>query len=194
MNIELNLDEFAVLNTCLNSAIERKRILLNEEREYMKSCSEPFSKNAKDAIDRIADLEAELSELRSLSKKINGESNTRTDDSCCNCDAYDEDREGCTLPSCDKSYACSKDVSESDLNELVITVNDYITRNDPDVEIIIEAMIPGTCTSERYFKGMLGDVPEKLRNVEVIKRSWSVLNEMWVLDVSRDPSLKEVQA
>lgn len=25
---------------------------------------------------------------------------------CYNCDAYDSDREGCTMPSCDKSYAC----------------------------------------------------------------------------------------
>lgn len=47
---------------------------------------------------------------------------------------------------------------------------------------------------ERYFKGMLGEIPERLRNVEVIERSWSVLNEMWVLGVPRDPSLKEVQA
>lgn len=76
----------------------------------------------------------------------------------------------------------------------VKTIDDYITRNDADVEIIIEGMIPGTCTSERYFKGKLGEVPERLRNVEVIERSWSVLNEMWVLDVARDSSLLEVQA
>lgn len=25
---------------------------------------------------------------------------------CYNCDAYDEEREGCTMPSCDRSYAC----------------------------------------------------------------------------------------
>ena len=31
-----------------------------------------------------------------------------SNEECYNCDAYDEDREGCTLPSCDKSYACSK--------------------------------------------------------------------------------------
>ena len=74
------------------------------------------------------------------------------------------------------------------------TVNDYIIRNDPDVEIIIRGLFPKSCMVEQYFKGMLGEVPEKLRNVEVIRRSWSVLNEMWVLGVARDPSLKEVQA
>lgn len=25
---------------------------------------------------------------------------------CYNCDAYDEEREGCTMPSCDRTYAC----------------------------------------------------------------------------------------
>ncbi len=74
------------------------------------------------------------------------------------------------------------------------TVNDYIIRNDPDVEIIIEGLFPKSCMVEPYFKGMLGEVPEKLRNVKVIKRSWSLLNEMWCLGVARDPSLKEVQA
>ena len=74
------------------------------------------------------------------------------------------------------------------------TVNDYIIRNDPDVEIIIEGLFPKSCMVEPYFKGMLGEVPEKLRNVKVIERSWSLLNEMWVLGVARDPSLKEVQA
>ena len=73
-------------------------------------------------------------------------------------------------------------------------VNDYITRNEKDVEIIIEGIFPDSCQVEQYFKGMLGDVPEKLRNVEVIERSWSVLNEMWCLGVARDRSLLEVQA
>ena len=152
MNIELSLDEFTVLNTCLNSAVEQKRILLNEEREYMKSCCEPLSNNAKNAVARIAELEGELSELRSLSKKINqGEKNTRT-------------------------------------------VNDYVTHNlGMDVEIIIESKVPGTCMSERYYKGLIDAVPDKLLNVAVLGRSWSVLNEMWVLEVFYDPSLLEVQ-
>ncbi len=152
MNIELNSDDFAVLSTCLNSAIERKRILLNEEREYMMSCSEPLSNNAKKAVARIAELEGEISELRSLSKKINGESNTRT----------------------------------------TRTVNDYITHNvGSDVEIIIETTVPGTFTSKSvcYYKGLLDAVPEKLRNLEVIERSWSLSSEMWILGVACDFSL-----
>lgn len=86
---------------------------------------------------------------------------------------------------------CTDDINT---RKHVGTVNDYIIRNDPDVEIIIEGVFPRDCMVECYFKGTLGEVPERLRNVEVIKRSWSVLNEMWVLDVPRDPSLKEVQA
>lgn len=86
---------------------------------------------------------------------------------------------------------CTDDINT---RKHVSTVNDYINRNDPDVEIIIEGVFPRSCCVECYFKGMLGEVPERLRSVEVIKRSWSVLNEMWVLDVPRDPSLKEVQA
>lgn len=86
---------------------------------------------------------------------------------------------------------CTDDINT---RKHVDTVNDYIIRNDPDVEIIIEGVFPRSCCVECYFKGMLGEVPERLRSVEVIKRSWSVLNEMWVLDVPRDPSLKEVQA
>ena len=85
-------------------------------------------------------------------------------------------------------------MDDIDAHEHVDTVNDYIIRNDPDVEIIIEGLFPRSCMVEQYFKGMLGEVPEKLRNVEVIQRSWSILNEMWVLGVARDPSLKEVQA
>ena len=86
---------------------------------------------------------------------------------------------------------CAEDI---DTRKHVDTVNDYIIRNDPDVEIIIEGLFPRSCMAEQYFKGMLGEVPEKLRNVEVIQRSWSILNEMWVLGVARDPSLKKVQA
>ena len=86
---------------------------------------------------------------------------------------------------------CTDDINT---RKHVDTVNDYIIRNDPDVEIIIEGVFPRDFKVECYFKGTLGEVPERLRNVEVIERSWSVLNEMWVLGVPRDPSLKEVQA
>lgn len=86
---------------------------------------------------------------------------------------------------------CTDDINT---RKHVDTVNDYIIRNDPDVEIIIEGVFPRDFKVECYFKGTLGEVPERLRNVEVIERYWSVLNEMWVLDVPRDPSLKEVQA
>lgn len=86
---------------------------------------------------------------------------------------------------------CTDDINT---RKHVSTVNDYIIRNDPDVEIIIEGLFPGSCQVECYFKGTLGEVPERLRSVEVIKRSWSVLNEMWCLGVARDPSLKEAQA
>ena len=86
---------------------------------------------------------------------------------------------------------CTDDINT---RKHVYTVNDYIIRNDPDVEIIIEGVFPRDFKVECYFKGTLGEVPERLRNVEVIERYWSVLNEMWVLDVPRDPSLKEVQA
>jgi len=76
----------------------------------------------------------------------------------------------------------------------MVTVNDYITRNDPDVEIIIEGLIPGSCMVEHYFQGKLCDIPEKLRSVEVIQRAWSIGNEMWILGVARDSSLLGVQA
>ena len=85
-------------------------------------------------------------------------------------------------------------MDDIDAHEHVDTVNDYIIRNDPDVEIIIKGLFPKSCMVEPYFKGTLGEVPERLRNVELIERSWSVLNEMWCLGVARDPSLKEVRA
>ena len=40
------------------------------------------------------------------------------------------------------------------------TVNDYITRIEPDVEVIIQGVTPGSCMARDYFKGTLGDVPE----------------------------------
>ena len=148
MNIELTHDDIVILNEYLGCAIDRKVTALNEEREYMQSCSCSGS-NRKKSIDRITELEADVSELRSLFKKINGENNTRT-------------------------------------------VNDYITHNvGSDVEIIIETTVPGTFTSKSvcYYKGLLDAVPEKLRNLEVIERSWSLSSEMWILGVACDFSL-----
>ena len=63
------------------------------------------------------------------------------------------------------------------------TVNDYITRIEPDVEVIIQGVTPGSCMARDYFKGTLGDVPEKLRSQEVLD------NEMNVLCIPRDDSL-----
>ena len=75
------------------------------------------------------------------------------------------------------------------------TVNDYITRNEPDVEIIIEGITPGSCMVKHYFKGMLGNVPEKLRSQEVLYHAWSIDDKMNVLCIPRDDSLlKEVRA
>lgn len=76
----------------------------------------------------------------------------------------------------------------------MVTVNDYITRNDPDVEILIEGITPGSCMVEPYYQGKLCNIPEKLRSVEVIQRAWSIVNEMWILGVARDSSLLGVQA
>ena len=148
MNIELTHDDIVILKEYLGFALDRKVTALNEEREYMQSCSCSGS-NRKKSNARIAELETDVSELRSLLKKINGENNTRT-------------------------------------------VNDYITHNvGSDVEIIIETTVPGTFTSKSvcYYKGLLDAVPEKLRNLEVIERSWSLSSEMWILGVACDFSL-----
>lgn len=32
---------------------------------------------------------------------------------CCNCDAWDEEREGCTMPGCDMSYGCPQEATGS---------------------------------------------------------------------------------
>lgn len=75
------------------------------------------------------------------------------------------------------------------------TVNDYITRIDPDVEVIIQGVTPGSCMAFDYFKGTLGNVPEKLRSSEVLYHAWSIDNKMNVLCIHRDDSLlKEVRA
>ena len=75
------------------------------------------------------------------------------------------------------------------------TVNDYITHNDSDVEIIIQGVTPDSCMVRDYFKGTLGNVPEKLRSQEVLYHAWSIGNEMYVLCIPRDDSLlEEVQA
>ena len=74
------------------------------------------------------------------------------------------------------------------------TVNDFIIRNDGDIEIIIQGIIPRSCMVENYYKGKLCDIPEKLRSVEVIEKAWSLGNEMWVLGVPRNSSLREVKA
>lgn len=41
--------------------------------------------------------------------------------SCNSCGAYDSDREGCTMPACDKSYACPL---ESE-NEMILDANSF---------------------------------------------------------------------
>ena len=87
---------------------------------------------------------------------------------------------------------CAEDI---DTRKHVGTVNDYITRIDPDVDIIIQGVTPGSCMARDYFKGTLGNVPEKLRSQEVLYHAWSIDNEMNVLCIPRDDSLlKEVQA
>ena len=75
------------------------------------------------------------------------------------------------------------------------TVNDYIIRIDPDVEVIIQGVTPGSCMEFDYFKGTLGNVPEKLRSQEVLYHAWSIDDKMNVLCIPRDDSLlKEVRA
>lgn len=96
-------------------------------------------------------------------------------------------------PKDEKPEAVSMD--DIDAHEHVKTVNGYIIRNDPDVEIIIQGVTSGSCMVRDYFKGTLGDVPEKLRSQEVLYHAWSIGNEMYVLCIPRDDSLlMEVQA
>lgn len=66
MKIELTYDEFALVNDYLCNATARKLGDLDEEREFLNSCSEPD----KNSIARIAELESEVYELQAILKKF----------------------------------------------------------------------------------------------------------------------------
>lgn len=66
MKIELTNDEFSLVNDYLCFAAARKLGDLDEEREYLNSCSEPD----KNSIARIAELESEVYELQAILNKL----------------------------------------------------------------------------------------------------------------------------
>ena len=66
MKFELTIDEWALVDSYLCYAIDRARRDLDEEREFLNSCSEPD----KNSIARIAELESEVSKLHAIIKKL----------------------------------------------------------------------------------------------------------------------------
>ena len=66
MKIELTYDEFALVNSYLCYSTDRVKRDLDEEREFLNSCSEPD----KNSIARIAELESEVYELQAILKKF----------------------------------------------------------------------------------------------------------------------------
>lgn len=74
------------------------------------------------------------------------------------------------------------------------TVNDYITRYDGDIDIIIEGVMPDSSIVEQYYRGKLRNIPDNLRNVEVIEKILFLPDKMWILHVPRDFSLWGVMA
>lgn len=69
------------------------------------------------------------------------------------------------------------------------TINDYIAKNEADLNIIIDG--PG-CFGKIYYTGPLGGVPENLRGEEVLAKSWSIGHQMHVLTIN--PAEEDKQA
>lgn len=61
------------------------------------------------------------------------------------------------------------------------TINDYIAKNEADLNVIIDG--PG-CFGKTYYTGPLGGVPENLRSEKVLAKSWSIGHQMHVLTIS----------
>lgn len=62
------------------------------------------------------------------------------------------------------------------------TINDYIVKNEADLNIIIDG--PG-CFDKPHYMGPLGGVPENLRDEEVLAKSWSIGHQMHVLTINQ---------
>lgn len=63
-------------------------------------------------------------------------------------------------------------------------IKDFITKNDGDIEIMIDRNISLSCdfAVETIYRGRLGDIPESLRDLEASKE-WSLVNDTYVLNV-----------
>lgn len=54
---------------------------------------------------------------------------------CSHCDCWDEEREGCTMPSCDKSYACPLTAEKSTLHFFLPMIPPTVTAQEHKVMI-----------------------------------------------------------
>lgn len=65
-----------------------------------------------------------------------------------------------------------------------MTVQDIINKNEADIVIRLDGHNPeDDCDpySETYFKGKLGKIPKKYRNIELLNTAWSIGSQCHVL-------------
>ena len=65
-----------------------------------------------------------------------------------------------------------------------MTVQDIINKNEADIVIRLSGQNPeDDCDpySETYYRGKLGKIPKKYRNIELLRISWSLGEQLNVL-------------
>ncbi len=68
------------------------------------------------------------------------------------------------------------------------TINDFINANDGDINVVIQGLNPDdTCDPfcPQYYKGELRNIPEHLRNKEVLGNGWLLDVQMHCLEIAR---------
>ena len=82
---------------------------------------------------------------------------------CYNCGAYDSDREGCTMPSCDKSYACP--LEDSSLQFFLPMIPPTVTAQEHKVSV-------------RNGKPVFYDPPELKEARASSRRTWHSISRI----------------
>lgn len=65
-----------------------------------------------------------------------------------------------------------------------MTVQDIINENEADIIVRIDGQNPDDdCDplAEEYYKGKLGKIPKKYRNIELLRTAWSLGSQCHVL-------------
>ena len=68
------------------------------------------------------------------------------------------------------------------------TISDFINANDGDLNVVIAGINPDNRSdpfSPRYYEGPLRNIPEQLRDLEVLETGWLIGAQMHCLEIAR---------